>query len=179
MACAHTHTHTHMPAPSHPSVSERAGCQKRKYYLLETSRCLLKMSRFSQTETTSRGGVCFRGRSPENRPCRCSLSRSPLLGPGWEGGIPTCGQCCSQSQGSQRPHAPSSGQLLRVQEREGPASESPLHFRRAFELSLPPTSEAWRFHIRLLFLSLLPLPRESSPGSGCRPSSHPKLSPIH
>lgn len=74
------------------------------------------------------------------------------------------------SQGSDPPTPPS------LQEREGPALESPRHFRRgggqALARTPPPPPRHHIFTFGCFFLSLLPLPRDSSPGS-CGPTFLP------
>lgn len=167
-AHAYTRTHTHNHAQSNPSVSE-SRLSEMKVQSPGAESQPSKNVPFSQTGETCRGGVCSR-QVPKAWACHRPAPRC-------KAGIPTCSQRAS-SQSSCRPLPFLSPSL---QEREGPALESPRHFRRghAFEHTPTPNAKAPHFHIRLFFLSLLPVPRESSPGSRCRPASHPKLSPIH
>lgn len=165
-ACTHTCTltHTHNHAQSNPSVSE-SWLSEKKVQSPGTESQSSKNVPFSQTGETCRGGICSL-RVPKAWACHRPAPRC-------KAGILTCSQQAS-SQGFCRPLPFLAG--------KGRASLGvTLHFRRghAFEHTPTPTAKAPHFHIRLFFLSLLPVPRESSPGSRCRPASHPKLSPIH
>lgn len=119
----HAHAHTQNHAPSNPSVSE-SRLSEMKVQSPGTESQPSKNVPFSQTEETCRGGVCFTaspgglGPSPP-RPapsCKAGFQMQPA---GLLPGLPPA-------------HSPS------LQEREGPALESPRQFRRGMPLSTPP-----------------------------------------
>ena len=164
---ARTHTHTHNQAPSNPSVSKSRLSEMKVQSPGTESQPSKNVCRFPRLRKLAGVGSV----SPSPRGSGLCLTGQPRTAlRGWNsnlqpaGGLPACLPA----------HSPSS------QEREGPALESPRHLRRGVPSSTPPPPPPrHQVFTPLFFLSLLPLPRESSPGSRCRPSSHPKLSPIH
>lgn len=131
-------THAHKPAQSNPSVSE-SRLSEMKVQSPGTKLLPSKNVPFSQTEETCEGGVCFTagpqgpGLSPPPPLHTAKLEFQPEARVLLPGLVPA--------------HSPSSSwPSARAQEREGPALESPLHFRRgrAFEHTPPPSP---RHHI--------------------------------
>lgn len=125
---------------------------------------------FSQTEETCRGGVCF---TPSPRGLACRLP-----------GQPRAARLEFQPAASGlAPSAPTHPLPFLAGKGRASLGVTPASREgRGACLQAHPHPHPPRHHIftfGCFFLSLLPLPRESSPGSRCRPSSHPKLSPIH
>ena len=162
----HTHTHTHNQAPSNPSVSksrlsemkvQSPGTESQPSKNVCRFPRLRKLAGVGSVSLSPRGpGLCLTG-----QPCAARLEFQPAA----SGPAPS-------TPARPLPFLAGKG---RASLRVTPASQE----GRAFKRTPPPPPLRPHGFTPLFFFSLLPLPRESSPGSRCRPSSRPKLSPIH